>query len=51
MKQKGSNNVFEYSFSPQSLVEKQLVREFRRIKKNNHFSDRQVEFGRIFKTE
>ncbi|XP_065069610.1 inactive tyrosine-protein kinase transmembrane receptor ROR1-like isoform X3 [Rhopilema esculentum] len=45
MKQKGSNNVFEYSFSPQSLVEKQLVREFRRIKKNNHFSDRCLEMS------
>ena len=40
LKREGSSSVFEYSYSPQSLVEKQLVREFKRIKKTAQFSDR-----------
>eukprot|EP00794_Sanderia_malayensis_P007963 gene7963-8821_t len=37
--------VFEYSYSPQTLVEKRLAREFQRIKENRVFSERCEEVG------
>ena len=32
--------VFDYSYSPQSVVERQLLREFKKIKTSKLFSDR-----------
>ena len=36
----GRNTIFEYSYSPQNLVEKQLVREFSKFKESKQFSKR-----------
>lgn len=37
---KQRNTIFEYSYSPQSSVETQLVEEFEKFKKKKQFSDR-----------